>query len=164
MGEITIRGTLSNFRMTVILPNALPLFTIGDFKKFLKVIDEDFEHRDELLETVVKWIEDRLLDIPSFMKKKANEYHNAAQWIKDHERERDEIREEIKNKRTKGFTPLTKDQIETRKQKVKGIGSTLMIEREVRNDALRDFKLLEREQKKLQKEKEVIKKWQEERR
>ena len=164
MDEITIRGTMSDFRMTVILPNALPLFSIGDFKKFLKVIDEDFEHRDELLETVDKWIEDRLLDIPSFMKKKANEYHNAMQWIKDHEHERDEIREEIKNKRTKGFTPLTKDQIETRKQNVKDLGSTLMIEREVRNDALRDFKLLEREQKKLQKEKEVIKKWQEERR
>ena len=164
MDEITIRGTLSDFRMTIILPNALPAFSIGDFKKLLKVIGDDFEHCDELLATVEKWIDDRLLDLPDLKRQKAVEYGNSVEVVKAHENERDAIREEIKNKRTKGFTYLTKDQIETRKQAVKDIGSELMVEREIRNEALRDFKLLEREEKKLQKQKEVIKKWQEEKR
>ncbi len=163
MDEITIKGTFKDFQMTIILENALPFFTIKDFKKLLTVMEDDIEHCDELLKTVDEWIENRLLDIPVLKRKRANEYSEAVQWVKDHERERDEVREEIKNKRTKGFTSLTKDQIETRKQLVKDLGSRLMVDREIRNDALRDFKLLEREEKKLQKEKEVIKEWEDKR-
>ena len=54
MDQITIKGTFKDFTMTIILANALPAFSIGDFKKLLKVIEDDFDHREELIETVAK--------------------------------------------------------------------------------------------------------------
>ena len=157
MDEITIRGTMSDFTMTIILNNALPNFSMAEFRKMLKIIKEDFEHRDDLIKTVDEWISNRLADIPDLKKKKAVEYDHFYQAVKDLERKRDEIKEEIKNKRTRTFTPLSKDQIKAKRQDIKDIGSELTLERECRSDALRDFKSLEREEKKLKPESEVIK-------
>ena len=156
---IHIESSFESWKFDIILPNALPSFSIGDFKKLLKYIDEDFDHRDEIRKDLKEFLSESLDIIPDQMQIEAKMFSDYEQKISDGKKRLDEINYQIKNKRTSTFMPISKDQIEKLKDEKVDLRNDLMTWREFRNDAKRNLKDMERCQKKYEKEMEVLKEW-----
>lgn len=84
---------------------------MGKFKKLQKVIELDWEHREELTEKLKLFFQKQILICKAAQKESANKYVDAMQQRNDAERK-------IKSRKQANGVPLSKSEIEQEKLKL----------------------------------------------
>ena len=151
-----IEGSLASFRMDIYLPEALSGWTMAQFRKALKVIGEDYIHCDDLIVQLKTYINEKLEAIPEDQKLDGKIFWEYDEKVHECEREVKVLVEEIKNKRTVTFMPLSKRDVDLRKDKLKEKRESLRHYKGMRSEFKLNIEKSKRYETKLKKYKEIL--------
>ena len=115
--------------MNLWLPGFFPC-PMNKFKKILKLIREDWDHQEEIRETLKVHFQNRIDELKAEMKNKANEYVNLNTKVK-------ERTQHIKEKKFANGLRMSKEQVKDQRQFLKD-------DKEAARKTLAEFKALER--------------------